>query len=174
MTIHRFIPRGAIGALLIATACGGEPAPASGESAASSSPTTESTPDAASGELTEDQLVRGIGPIRDLELGAIDPALVEEGEELFRTKCSACHKLDDRYVGPRLGTVLARRPPEFVMNMILNAEEMVQRHPGVRELLAQFYTPMPVQVTDPDQARAILEYLRSAQIDTTTAAGSGS
>jgi hypothetical protein len=60
------------------------------------------------------------------------------------------------------------------MNMILNADEMVQRHPVIRELLAEFYTPMPVQVRDPDEARAILEYLRSEQTgSTTTQSGSG-
>jgi mono/diheme cytochrome c family protein len=108
-------------------------------------------------------LEQGIGPIRDLRLDAVDPELAGEGEELFTTKCSACHKLEERYVAPPLGDVLSRRRPEFVMNMILNAGEMVQRHPEVQQLLAEYYTPMPVQVTEPAQARAILEYLRSAQ-----------
>lgn len=177
MTMHGYLARGATGVLLLALAsCGGDSAPpAEGATAGQPSASSEAASRASSsGELTDDELTYGIGPIRDLELGTIDPGLAGEGQELFRTQCSACHKLDDRYVGPRLGTVLARRTPEFVMNMILNANEMVQRHPGVREMLAQFYTPMPVQVTDPDQARAILEYLRSAQIDTTTAAGGGS
>ena len=40
------------------------------------------------------------------------------------------------------------------------AEQLV---PELIELLAEYFTPMPVQVTDPDEARAILEYLRSAQ-----------
>jgi len=106
---------------------------------------------------------QGIGPIRDLDLGELDPALVAQGEEQYTLKCSACHKLGERYVGPPLGDVLARRRPEFVMNMMLNANEMVERHPTVRELLAEYYTPMPVQAKDEAEARAILEYLRSVQ-----------
>jgi len=117
------------------------------------------------GLLAAVELEQGIGPIRDLELDHVDPALAAEGEAFFTTKCSACHKLDERYVGPELGEVLERRRPEFVMNMMLNASEMVQRHPVVREMLAEYFTPMTNQVTDPAEARAILEYLRSAQDD---------
>jgi mono/diheme cytochrome c family protein len=152
----------AIPLLLLLTACGGETdAPDAGAAAAAAPGTAV---------LTDDEIEQGIGPVRDLDLAAVDAALAEEGRVAFGTKCSGCHKVEERYVGPRLGTVLARRRPEFVMNMILNANEMVQRHPAVRELLAQFYTPMPVQVTEHAEARAILEYLRSVQMDTTTAA----
>ncbi len=148
----------------LVTACGGSDA---GGNTSSAADDAQPAGDAA---LSSVELEQGIGPIRDLTLPALDPNLAATGETAFVTKCSACHKLDERYVGPRLGTVLARRRPEFVMNMMLNSNEMVAKHPGVRDLLAQFYTPMPTQVTDRDEARAILEYLRSAQIDTTAAA----
>jgi mono/diheme cytochrome c family protein len=153
--------------ILILGACGGGDDASSG----SSSPDPSNQPAAsgtANGELSATELAQGIGPVRDLRLDAVDPELAAAGEVAFMTKCSACHRLADRYVAPELGTVLARRRPEFVMNMILNANEMVERHPVVRELLAQYYTPMPVQVTDRDEARAILEYLRSAQTDPST------
>lgn len=114
--------------------------------------------------LSAVELEQGIGPIRDLTLGPVDATLAETGRVAFLTKCSACHKVEEQYVAPMLGDVLERRRPEYVMNMILNAAEMVQRHPEAKALLSEFYTPMPVQVTDPDEARAILEYLRSAQI----------
>lgn len=144
-------------------ACGGDAPPAD-------APASTSSAGAASGavQLSAVELEQGLGPIRDLQLGAVDPALAKEGEAAFTTKCSACHKIGERYVGPELGGVLDRRRPEFVMNMVLNANEMVQKHPVVKELLAQFYTPMPVQVTDHDEARAILEYLRSVQAGAAT------
>lgn len=150
-----FVPVLALGA------CGGD-APA--EDAAVSTPATgaSAAAPAASG-LTPVELEQGVGPIRDLDLAPVDPALADHGETAFTTKCSACHKIGERYVGPDLSQVLSRRRPEFVMNMMLNAGEMVQKHPVIKELLAQFYTPMPVQVTDHDEARAILEYLRSVQ-----------
>ena len=144
-----------VASALVLGSCGTE-APAPG---ASSQPGGA----AATSDLTAVELEQGIGPIRDLELGPLDAGLAAEGEARFTTKCSACHKLDERYVAPALGDVLSRRRPEFVMNMILNATEMVQRHPETRRLLAEFYTPMPVQVTHPEGARAILEYLRAHQ-----------
>lgn len=141
-----------------AAACGESEAPPGG-SADAERPT--SARGAASG-LTADELENGIGPIRQVELDALDPALVAEGEQIFTTKCSACHKMDERYVGPALGGVLDRRSPAFVMNMMLNPDEMVARHPEVKAMLAQYYTPMPdQQLTEPD-ARAVLEYLRQA------------
>lgn len=146
--------------LLVALAACGDDAPAP-----QTSSDVAGQPAASSSELTQVELEQGIGPIRNLELGPVDAGLASEGEAAFVTKCSACHKIQERYVGPELGRVLSRRRPEFVMNQILNSNEMVQRHPVVREMLAEYYTPMPVQVTDREEARAILEYLRSAQVD---------
>ena len=146
--------------ILVATAllwgCGGGEAPQGSDQTQSAAP--------APAPLTSEELEQGIGPIRDLALGPVDDALAAEGQQAFTIKCSACHKIEERYVAPQLGTVLSRRSPEFVMNMMLNATEMVQRHPEVQALLAEFFTPMPVQITDQAEARAILEYLRSAQI----------
>lgn len=110
--------------------------------------------------LTADQLEKGIGPIRSVDLGPPDAALAEAGEIIFQTKCSACHKMDARYVGPALGEVLMKRSPEFVMNMMLNPAEMIEKHPEVKALLAQFLTPMPNQNLTEEDARAVLEYLR--------------
>jgi len=112
--------------------------------------------------LTQFQEKHGIGPYTEkIELGEIDPALVADGDKIFEQNCSACHKIDERYVGPELGNVLNRRSPTFVMNMILNPDAMVKKHPEVRAMLAQYYTPMPNQNLSQDQARAVLEYLRS-------------
>lgn len=145
-----------LAALLGFTACGGEAPATDASSAASSSAAAPAGP-----QLSEVEMEQGIGPVRDMELAAVDPALAAEGEASFQLKCSACHKLGERFVGPDLAEVLDRRRPEFVMNMILNANEMVQKHPVVRELLAQYYTPMTVQVTEREEARSILEYLRT-------------
>lgn len=151
----------AVLAIALLGACGGEDAQANAPGAGD---TDAGAAAPAAAELTHTELEQGIGPIRDLELGPVDEELAEEGQEAFTMKCSACHKLDQRFVAPPLGDVLERRRPEFVMNMMLNADEMVQRHPEVRELLAEYFTPMTVQVQEETEARAILEYLRSAQI----------
>lgn len=117
--------------------------------------------------LSRDQLEKGIGPVTEITLGAFDESLAARGEQVFTLKCSACHKPSERYVGPALGNVLERRTPEYVMNMILNPAEMVQKHPEARKLLAEFMAPMPNQSLTQDDARAVLEYLRSLAGETT-------
>lgn len=113
------------------------------------------------GGLSEFELENGIGPVKQkLELGPIDPKLVKKGEEIFNTKCVACHKLDERYVGPPQRDVIKRRTPEFIMNMMLNPQEMQEKHPVVKKLLAEYMTQMTNQNLSFDDSRAILEYFR--------------
>jgi mono/diheme cytochrome c family protein len=106
----------------------------------------------------------GIGPITEpVALGSIDRELAEEGKELFEVKCSACHKFSERYVGPALGGITTRRSPAYIMNMLLNPQEMIERHPAAKQLLAEFLTYMPNQGLDASQARQVLEYLRTRE-----------
>ena len=118
---------------------------------------------AANGGLTAVQTENGIGPITTVSLAEVDASLAETGEQIFTTKCSACHKFDTRYVGPPLGDVLSKRTPAYVMNMMLNPQEMVEKHPEARKLLAEYMTPMPSQNLTEDDARALLEYIRVQQ-----------
>ncbi len=111
--------------------------------------------------LTDWEMEHGIGPIKsEIKLGPIDEKLAMEGEKYYKMKCMSCHKLDQRYVGPPLRGVTTFRKPEFIMNMILNPSEMIQRHPIAKGLLAQYFTMMTPQGLDEQQARAVLEYLR--------------
>lgn len=111
--------------------------------------------------LTAKELEKGVGPVHSVTLAAsVDAGLATEGERVFRSRCVACHRMADRSVGPPLGDVATRRSPEFVMNMILNPAEMVERHPEARALKDRFVTPMPDQGLTHEEARAVLEYLR--------------
>lgn len=120
-----------------------------------------SPPAAEAPALTPFQLKNGIGPVTaEVELGPLNKAMAEDGEHLFEAKCTACHKLDERYVGPPLGDVLTRRTPAYVMNMILDPDTMYTRHPEARALLAQYATQMPNLHLTVDEARSIVEYIR--------------
>lgn len=132
--------------------CGGEDRPAGeARSGAPSGPT-----------FTAFELEHGVGPITaPVELGAIDPAKAAQGETLFQYNCEACHMLEDRFVGPPLGRVLEHRSAAFVMNFILNPEQMVREHPEGQKLLAEYPLVMPYQNISEDEARAIVEYLRT-------------
>ncbi|AMC11587.1 cytochrome C [Lutibacter profundi] len=104
---------------------------------------------------------KGIGPITSLTLADIDETMVAEGKELFKMKCSACHKISKRVVGPALAGITERRSPEWIMNMILNPEEMVAKNPIAKKLLAEYLAPMANQNLTEKEARVILEYFRT-------------
>lgn len=108
-------------------------------------------------------LLNGYGPIKqELTVDPINEKLAASGEKIFNKTCFRCHRLDERFTGPPLGGVTAFRSPAFIMNMILNPEENIRRHEGVRALQKQYYTVMTNQDLSIDEARAVLEYLRSA------------
>jgi cytochrome c len=92
---------------------------------------------------------------------AVDKSMAKNGHEVFEEKCSACHKMDERYVGPALGGVIGRRSPTFVMNMALNPQGMMEKHPVTKKLLAEYLTAMPNQNLTRDEARQVVEYLRT-------------
>ena len=113
-------------------------------------------------ELTAFQTQNGIGPVtEEIVITTLDPELIKKGEVAFVSKCSACHKVDERYVGPALEDIVARRTPTYMMNMILNPAQMVKEHPEARKMLAEFMTPMPNQNLEQEEARAVVEYLVS-------------
>lgn len=116
------------------------------------------------GGLTAEQMQNGVGPVTTVTLGDIDPELAERGKATFELKCSACHKVDKRYVGPALGDVLTRRTPAYVMNMILNPEGMLSEHPEAKKLLSEYMTPMANQNLTEEEARSIVEYFRTTQM----------
>lgn len=101
------------------------------------------------------------GKIQKVDVGPnIDVAMSKAGKETFEMKCTACHKYDERYVGPALGKVTERRTPEYIMNMILDTETMIENDDTVKCLLQEFMMKMPNQSVDEKDARGVLEHLR--------------
>jgi mono/diheme cytochrome c family protein len=113
---------------------------------------------------------KGIGPVKELKLGALDPKMVKQGKTLFEANCSTCHELGKKKIGPPLGRITKERAPEFVMNMMLNPVEMQQKNEHIKALVKEYGVLMSDLKLKQPQARAILEYLRSsAQMDTVNA-----
>lgn len=105
----------------------------------------------------------GIGPIENIDLpNDIDMELVNKGKEIYKLMCTACHKPKEKFIGPPPFGIMERRNPEWVMNMILNPEEMIKQDPIAKQLLAEYnFAPMANQGLTEDEARAILEYFRT-------------
>jgi mono/diheme cytochrome c family protein len=103
----------------------------------------------------------GVGPVKEVKLGPIDKQLVDKGQQIFTTKCSACHRIDSKLVGPPMKDITKRRKPEWIMNMILNPQQMTQENKIAKELFATYLVQMTFQDVTQDDARAILEYFRN-------------
>lgn len=104
---------------------------------------------------------KGVGPITNITLAEIDETMVAEGKALFKAKCSACHKVSKRFVGPPMAGITKKRTPEWIMNMILKPEVMVVENAAAKKLLAEYLAPMANQNLTENEARLILEYFRT-------------
>lgn len=140
------------------TGCGGD----GGETKKKSNAQGQSSGVENTSGLSDFELENGIGPIKEkLTLGEIDLARASKGEKAFNEKCASCHKLDEKYVGPAQRDITSRRSPEYIVNMIMNPDEMSKKHPEAKKLLAEYMTQMPFQNVTKEEALDILEYFRS-------------
>jgi cytochrome c len=105
---------------------------------------------------------KGIGQIKNVNLHTpLELDRVERGKSVYEMKCSACHKLtDQRVVGPGWLGVTKSRKPEWIMNMILNVDVMLDQDPEAQKLLELCLTRMPNQNVSVGDARDILEFMR--------------
>ena len=104
---------------------------------------------------------KGIGKFSSVEIGPAEPTLAEKGEAIFQSRCAVCHKpTEEKLIGPGLKGVTQRRQPQWIMNMIVNAEEMEQKDPVGKALREQYSLAMPSQNLTDDETRQVLEFLR--------------
>lgn len=92
---------------------------------------------------------------------AFTPDLAE-GEQLFKTKCAICHKLDARLIGPPLKGVTERREEEWLIRFIRNSTEVIESGDEYAVALFEEYNQLQM-IANPDlsddQIRNILAYI---------------
>ncbi len=111
--------------------------------------------------LPQETKDRGIGPVKELKLGPLNGKMVLTGKGLFNNKCLICHDLDQKKIGPPLRDITKIRTPEFIMNLLLNTTQMQEKDPIIKELIITYKVPMTPPYFSNEQARSVLEYLRS-------------
>lgn len=106
---------------------------------------------------------KGVGLIKEITLDPeIDTEMAAEGEKIFTSNCTACHKLDKRFIGPSPRGIMERRSPEWIMNMILDPKLMTEQDRCAKDLMVEFNgAAMANQNMTVEQTRAILEYFRT-------------
>lgn len=140
--------------VLILTACGG------GEEG-SKLPEGVKMPDAAP-SADGSAPAAGLITAADLTLGEIDKAMAEKGKTTYDVKCQACHSTgENRVVGPGWKGVTTKRKPEWIMNMIMNVDVMLESDPEAQKMLEECLVRMPNQNLSKDESREVLEFMRT-------------
>lgn len=147
------------------TACGGGEATEDKAAAPAETKVEEAAPVEEPAAEADPMENVGIGPIDELEFDEeIDADMAAAGKVVYDAKCTACHKAHKRYIGPSPAGIFERRNPAWVMNMILNPDEMVAEDPIARALLAEYASPMANQNLTEEEARAVVEYFRTIEV----------
>ena len=128
----------------------------------------EDATQAAADAPTPDQLVSGKPEvhgnlIQSVELThPLNQEWVANGKAIYEMKCLACHKLTgDKLVGPGWLGVTKKREPAWIINMITNVDIMLETDEEAQKLLEQCLVRMPNQNISTEEARQVLEFMRS-------------
>ncbi len=87
--------------------------------------------------------------------------MVDKGEQVYKAKCLACHKLTaEKLVGPGWQGVTDRRRPEWILNFLTNTDMMLDKDLVAQQLLVVCVARMPNQNLTNSDARNVLEFMR--------------
>jgi len=106
--------------------------------------------------------VLGVGDFMDFKVEeGLNSELALKGKGLYDSKCASCHSLkNDVIVGPGWSGVTERRQLGWLMNMMSNTTEMLEKDPELKKQIEKYKVQMPELSTSDEDARAILEYMR--------------
>ena len=123
---------------------------------------------AAKAAPTPAELVAQQPEVHGVEIKAVEmtkplkPAWVAAGKAIYEMKCLPCHKLTAvRLVGPGWAGVTKRRQPLWIINMVTNVDMMLAKDEEAQKLLELCLVRMPNLSISPEDARSILEFMRS-------------
>jgi len=131
------------------------------KNSSNSAPSDQTTGNAPSTEQAETHgdLVKA----EDVQLTTpLNAEWVAAGKGIYEMKCQSCHKTtDEKVVGPGWKGITQKREPAWIMNMITNVDVMLEKDPEAQKLLEQCLVRMPNQNVSKEDARKILEFMRS-------------
>ena len=106
---------------------------------------------------------KGVGPIKNYSFSSeINMGLVSEGKQIFNAKCTACHNVNRRLIGPAMTGIYERRSVEWVLNIMLNPDQMLKEDPIAIALLKEYNNILMLnQNLSDEEAKSLAEYFRT-------------
>ncbi|MHB8259203.1 MAG: c-type cytochrome [Bacteroidia bacterium] len=119
------------------------------------------TTSSANGNPTYDPK-RGEGKFKDVVITEnLDPVKADSGKKVFDVKCSACHKLTaEKLVGPGWKGMTQRHEASWILNFIVNPDDMIDKDPELQAQLEICLVRMPNQSLTDEDARNVYEFMR--------------
>lgn len=89
---------------------------------------------------------------------------VKEGEKIFKAKCTSCHKVDRKVVGPALKGITETKSEEWLIKWIKNSQALIAS--GDKDAIAifeEYNKSVMTSFTDlsDDQVRSVLAYIKA-------------
>jgi cytochrome c5 len=106
---------------------------------------------------------KGIGPIKNYSFSSeVNLELANEGKQVFNSKCTACHNVNRRLIGPAMAGIYERRSVEWVLNIMLNPDQMLKEDPIAIALLKEYNNILMLnQNLSENEAKSLAEYFRT-------------
>jgi len=106
---------------------------------------------------------KGIGPIKNYSFSSeVNLELANEGKQVFNSKCTACHNVNRRLIGPAMSGIYERRSVEWVLNIMLNPDQMLKEDPTAIALLKEYNNILMLnQNLSENEAKSLAEYFRT-------------
>jgi cytochrome c2 len=153
-----------LAALALVGGCGGRPASEPPPETSAQPPAAATAPAASADTTPPPPSKYNSGP----RAGAspVDAALAAQGEKLFSSKgCTVCHTYGKQVTCPDLQGVSMRRTAAWLEQQILHPEVMVKQDRIAWELRKGFPAPMTNMGVKPEEARALIEYMKKKDKD---------
>ena len=99
---------------------------------------------------------------------------VAEGATLYKQKCTSCHALDKKVVGPALKGISDRHTEEWLIKWIVNAPAMIASGDKEAVAIATEYKPLVMSAfpeLTPDNVKSILAYIKAEETKPAAVAG---
>lgn len=91
-----------------------------------------------------------------------DPAVISAGEKLYKQNCAACHRVEEKLVGPALKNVYDRREIPWIIAFVKNSQKLIAAGDPIATQLYEEYNQVQMTSFDfsDEEILSVLAYVK--------------